>query len=120
MLASYATKRCQCQRIICPWRAMDTFAPSIDRPPATRPRPKLARWLLERRISSTAAGTRIGVSREMVRRYCLPFDDPAQAVPGPGPLARIVEWTAGEITAADFYPPHLNGAAEPLAEGLAS
>lgn len=72
-------------------------------------RPKLARWLWERDYSSDEAADLFSCSRQALRLYCLPFDDSRRQVPGRAIMARIVEVTGAEITAADFYPPHLNG-----------
>lgn len=72
-------------------------------------RPKFDQFLLERRIQNAEAAKALSVSREAIRRYRLPFGHPARIIPGEPILTRIVSYTAGEITAADFYPPHLTG-----------
>jgi len=86
------------------------------RPEAAEPRPKLARWLGLNRITNAAAGRALGVSGEAVRKWCLPFSDAGRQVPGLAQMERIVEWTAGAVLPADFYPPRLNGAAEAAAQ----
>lgn len=79
-------------------------------PPAPLRRPKLAQFLFERDLSFAAAGEQLGRTREWVRLICLPFDDPRRRVPDLDDMERIVAWTGGEVTPADFYPPELNGA----------
>lgn len=80
-------------------------------PTASQPRakPKLAQWLFDRDVKPPAAAVKLGVSPTQVRRYLLPFGDPRRQVPGEDVLKKIVEWTAGEVTVADFYPPELSG-----------
>lgn len=79
-------------------------------------RPKLARYIWERSLKLATVGDELDCSYEQVRLICLPFDDPKRRVPTSELLSRIVEWTEGQVTAADFYPAHLNGhaAREPL------
>ena len=72
-------------------------------------RPKLALWMFQRGLLPKHAAPELGVGREQVRRYCLPFGDPLRAIPTEGVMERIVAWTRGEITPADFYPPKLFG-----------
>ena len=72
-------------------------------PPISRPR--LAAFLALRGIELRQAGQAIGCSGEKVRLMCLPFGHPRRQAPGPKLIDRIVEWTAGEITLADFDPP---------------
>lgn len=76
-------------------------------PPKIRPRPAFALWLWQRDILLREAGDALECSYEQVRVICLPFDDSGRRVPSPALIERIVEYTGGEITAADFYPPHL-------------
>ncbi|VTO10653.1 Uncharacterised protein [Brevundimonas vancanneytii] len=71
-------------------------------------KPKLAGWMFARSISVASAATALGCSRQTVRNISRPFGDAGRTVPHEALLARIVEWTNGEVTAADFYPPHLN------------
>ena len=73
-------------------------------------RPALAHWLWVRGILLREAGVVLECSYEQVRVICLPFGDENRRVPGEALLERIVEWTGGEITAADFYPPRLTAA----------
>lgn len=84
----------------------------MDTPPLVIPAPKLDSWLSARRISNSQAAEKLGVSRETMRLYRLPFGDPRRMKPGEDVMERIVAWTGGEVTAADFYPPHLNGGAQ--------
>lgn len=81
-----------------------------NRAPAPLERPKLARFLWERDICFRSAAEALGRSREWVRRVCLPFDDPRRLVPVEVDIERIVAWTRGEVSAGDFYRPHLRGA----------
>lgn len=78
-------------------------------PPEPVERPKLARYLWERRLSAAVVAPIFGCSPETVRRYCLEFGHADRMVPGQTILKRIVQYTEGEVSAADFYPAHLNG-----------
>jgi len=73
-------------------------------------RPAFAVWLYARGISREQAAGALDLSPITVQRYCLPFDNDDRRIPPPAVLERIVDWTGGEITPADFYPPHLSGA----------
>lgn len=73
--------------------------------PAPVLRPKLATWLFERGIKPAVAARTLGVGREQARRYCLPFGDPLRAIPRQDVIQRVVDWTRGEVTPADFYAP---------------
>jgi hypothetical protein len=84
-------------------------------------RPKLARWMWERKLKPRHAERPLGVSAEQVRRYCLEFGHADRAVPGKDVLARIQAWTGGAVTERDFYPPHIRGEDRPAvrsAEGM--
>lgn len=81
---------------------------AIPRVPEPLKRPKLAKFLWDRDVKFAAAGEALGRTGEWVRLICLPFDDPRRRVPDAKDLERIHTWTNGEITPADFYPPHLN------------
>jgi hypothetical protein len=70
-------------------------------------RPALARWMWDRKLKPRHAEAPLGITGEQVRRYCLEFGHPDRAIPPQAVLERIVAWTQGAITAADFYPPHL-------------
>ncbi len=74
-------------------------------------RPKLAHFIWERGLDFRAAGKLIGLSYEAIRSYCLPWSSADRHVPNRSSLAKIVAWTEGAVTAADFYPPALNGTA---------
>lgn len=82
-----------------------------DIPAAPEPvsRPRLARFIWERGLTLKEAARPLGCSYEQLRLICLPFGHVDRRVPRDALLARIVNWTGGEITAADFYPPHLTG-----------
>lgn len=85
--------------------------------PAIRPRPKLALWLWERDIILRQAAEELECSYEQVRLICLPFDDQNRRVPSEALIERIIEYTGGDITAADFYHPRLLGTREAVAAG---
>lgn len=80
--------------------------------PAPEPilKPKLAGWLFDRSISAQAAAEALGCSKQTVLNITKAFSESSRTTPRDDLLARIVRWTQGEVTAADFYPPHLNGA----------
>lgn len=82
-----------------------------DRVPDPVERPKLARWLWDRNLPYSWLAPRIGVSAEMVRRYCLEFGHDDRALPRGEVLKRIEAVTAGPdgVTERDFYPPHIRG-----------
>lgn len=73
-------------------------------------RPKLARWLWDRKLKPADAAPHLGVSAEQVRRYCLEFGHVDRQVPRTEVMEKILALTGGEVTAADFYPPHIRGA----------
>lgn len=89
----------------------------ITSAPARLDRPKLARFLFERDIAYEAAGRALSRSREWVRFVCLPFSDPRRRVPDKKSMERIVAWTDGEVTPADFYPPELTPRSTVPADG---
>lgn len=72
-------------------------------------RPKLARWLWDRKLKARHVARPFGVSEEQVRKYCLEFGHDDRAVPRPDVLARICAYTDGAVTERDFYPPHIRG-----------
>lgn len=79
-------------------------------------RPKLARWMWDRKLKPTDAAEPLGVTPEQVRRYCLEFGHSNRTVPGREVLARIAAWTRGEVVERDFYPPHIRGEAPASAD----
>ena len=85
------------------------------RPPKPLNRPKLAEYLWRRDIAGPAAAAALGRTRQWLALVLLPFDDPRRRVPDLGDLERIHEWTEGEITPADFYPPELQARPAPAA-----
>lgn len=83
----------------------------LENPQATetlQDRPKLASWIANEKLTLVAVGAVIGVGPQQVRHYCRRWDDPKRQIPRQDVLERIVQWTGGAVTAADFYPPHLN------------
>lgn len=81
--------------------------------PSPVPRPAFAFWLWDRDIPLREAAVELECSYEQVRIICLPFSDKGRRVPSEALLERIVEWTGGQITAVDFYPPRLTGGRTP-------
>lgn len=81
-------------------------------------RPKLARWMWDRKLKAPDAAAPLGVSSEQVRKYCLEFGHVDRAVPGPQVLEKIFAWTRGEVTERDFYPPHIRGEAAQVSAGV--
>lgn len=88
---------------------LDQRDSQMSKPPEPVERPKLARWMWDRKLKPRDAEGPLEVSAEMVRKYCLEFGHPDRAVPGDQVLARIVSWTGGDIAERDFYPPHIRG-----------
>lgn len=80
----------------------ETVAPE----PANRP--KLWRYYRERGLTPAEVGVVFERSDEWVRLVCLPFDDPKRRIPAQADVERAFEWSRGEITPADWYPPHLS------------
>ncbi len=68
-------------------------------------RPAFARWVWERKLELKEVGAAVGCSAENVRRIIMPFSERRRRVPGPALMARIIDYTNGEITPADFYAP---------------
>jgi predicted transcriptional regulator len=81
----------------------------MDAVPDPVERPKLARWMWDRKLKSRDAAGPLGVTPEAVRKYCLEFGHGDRAMPGRDVLERIVRWTEGAVTERDFYPPHIRG-----------
>jgi len=88
----------------------------MDDAPEPILKPKLATWMFARSISNAAAARALGCSRQTILNITQPFVSEARTVPREDLLERIVAWTSGEVTAADFYPPHLNGQQQTCAE----
>ncbi len=77
------------------------------RKPFLLPRPGLAHWLADRGLMAKDAAEPLGVNKQTVRRFCLPFGNPERRVPDEEMLRKIVVWTDGAVTAESFYPPEL-------------
>jgi hypothetical protein len=75
--------------------------------PAPILKPTLAMWMFQRGISAQAAAEVLDCSVQTIRNLTKPFDDVERTVPRQDLLEKIVLWTDGAVTAADFYPPHL-------------
>ena len=78
-------------------------------PPSPVARPKLASWLFDRGINNAAAAEALGCSEQTIINWCKAFGEPERTVPREDAMERIVAWTAGAVTAGDFYPAHLRG-----------
>lgn len=69
----------------------------------TRPAlPKIAWHLFRQALTPAEYAPRIGVSREHVRRLCLPFGDVRRRNPGPALRARIALESGGFIGPNDW------------------
>lgn len=82
-------------------------------PDTTIERPKLSDWLWRRGMKPRHLAERLGISAQSARRYCLPFGHADRRIPSEEALEAIFAWTKGEVSAADFYPPHLRPRVEP-------
>lgn len=77
-------------------------------PPEPLQRNGFDRWLWERNIDNIEAGRRLSRHPVTIGRYRLPFGDPKRRIPEQEVLDKIHAWSGGEVTIADFYPPHLS------------
>lgn len=68
-------------------------------------RPALAHWMWERGFKPRHAEQFLKVSKQSIRRYCMPFGNAERRIPSEDVMGRIVAWTNGAVTPADFYPP---------------
>lgn len=82
-----------------------------------QPRPKMDRWLRDRGLGATALGERWGITPQGASRYLLPFGHPQRIIPNEGRIADAVDWTRGEVVAADWYAAELSGAPLPASIG---
>lgn len=82
--------------------------PSEPTAPPPEIRPKLWRFYRERNLSAVQVGRVCGRTREWVRLITLPFDDPKRQTPSPDDIAKLHDWSGGEIGPADWYPPRLS------------
>jgi len=69
------------------------------------PRPAFDGWLRLHRKDYAWAAQKLGVSREYVRRLCLPFSDPTRAPPGGKLVERVIRLTGGAVRGDDWHPP---------------
>ena len=88
--------------------------------PKPAARPKLWRYYRERGLTSVEVGRVFGRSREWVRQVCLPFDDAKRVIPNEADIRTAYNWSSGEITPADWYPPELSPPAAIPAEAVSS
>lgn len=79
----------------------------MTQPPAEVGRNKFDEWCWKRNLELKPVAEAIGCSIETVRKIRLPFSDAKRRVPGKELAERIVAFTDGAVTPADFYPPHL-------------
>lgn len=86
--------------------------------PLLRPRPKMDRWLRDHGLGTRHLSERWGISPQGASRYLLPFGDKRRIVPAEDKIADALEWTRGEVTAADWYPAQLSGAPVPASVGM--
>jgi hypothetical protein len=100
---------CLVQQITCFSQAFTNQDAFMRAPPPVLAKPKLAEWMFARGIKPAAAAAALGCSKQTILNICQPFGTQSRTVPHEALLERIVDYTAGEITAADFYPPHLRG-----------
>lgn len=75
--------------------------------PAPLDRPKFARFIWERGLDYRAAGRHLGRTGEWVRLVCLPFNDARRRIPDGDDVAKISDWSEGEIGPSDWYPARL-------------
>lgn len=73
-------------------------------------RPKLWRYYRDRGLTRVQVSEVCDRTPEWVRLICLPFDDPKRRVPSPDDVQRLWEWSDGEISPSDWYPPALSAA----------
>lgn len=76
-----------------------------DTLPTPQPRPAFDGWLRLHRKDYAWAASLLGVSREYVRRLCLPFNDPSRALPGGKLVEKIIRLTGGAVRGDDWHPP---------------
>jgi hypothetical protein len=74
----------------------------MQTPPDPRPRPPLAAYLFERRLSTREAAKLIGCSHEQLRCATLPFDDPAWKPASIKLRQKVNSWTRGAIGLGDW------------------
>ena len=85
--------------------------------PTFKPRPKMDRWLRDRGMGTRHLGERWGITPQGASRYLLAFGDRRRIVPDEDKIADALEWTRGEVVAADWYPAELSGAPLPASVG---
>lgn len=68
-------------------------------PPVVRP--KLARWMFDRKITLKQAGAALDVSRETVRLAIRPYDQ-GYREPSDSLKAKIEDWTTGAVKVDDW------------------
>lgn len=80
----------------------------MNQTPPVQFRPKLHGWLVARRMGASDLARRWAMTPQAARKYLLPFGDGARIIPNEGKIADVLQWTAGEVGAADWYPPELS------------
>lgn len=75
----------------------------MNHPPTEpQPRPKIAQWLFDRRISCREAAKGIGCSYEQLRRVGLPFSDPDHRPASQKLRQKIAAYTGGDVGVNDW------------------
>jgi hypothetical protein len=85
--------------------------------PPLRPRPKLHGWLAARGLGGTDLAQRWGITPQGASRFLLPFGNVRRIVPDENRIADVLEWTSGEVGAADWYPAELTRMPMPASVG---
>lgn len=67
-----------------------------------QPRPKIAQWLFDRRISTRQAAKEIGCSYEQLRRVGLPYTDEDHRPASQRLRQKIATYTQGEVGVNDW------------------
>jgi hypothetical protein len=88
--------------------------------PAQIERNRFDEWVWRRDLKLRQVADALGCSVEHARAIRLPFGHEGRKVPGPELMEKIVAWTDGEVTAVDFYPPHLRGGAAAVNDDAAA
>jgi len=88
-----------------------------DTPPL-QPRPKMHGWLTARGMGVNDLASRWRITPQGASRYLLPFSNPRRIIPDEDRMADALEWTKGEIGAADWYPGELTANPLPASIGV--
>jgi hypothetical protein len=72
--------------------------------PPLKPRPKLHSWLHARGLGPTWLAERWKISPQAASRYLLPFAHDRRVIPSEVQMGDVLDFTDGEVGAADWYP----------------